>query len=60
MKNLSEQLSEGMREVYEHRAAMMEFEGGIPREKAEALAKAESETWLAKQANLSAMNGMIA
>ena len=39
---------------------MMEFEGGLPKEKAEALAKAESETWLAKQSNLSAMNGMIA
>lgn len=60
MKHISEYLAEGMREVFEHRAAMMEFEGGLPKEKAEALAKAESETWLAKHANLSAMNGMIA
>ena len=60
MKHISEYLSEGMREVFEERAAIMHFEGGLPEEKAEALAKAESETWLAKQANLSAMNGMIA
>ena len=59
MKHISEFLAEGMREVFEERAAIMHFEGGLPKEKAEALAKAESETWLAKQANLSAMNGMI-
>ena len=53
MKHISEYLSEGMREVFEERAAIMHFEGGLPKEKAEALAKAESETWLAKQANLS-------
>ena len=51
MKHISEYLSEGMREVFEHRAAMMEFEGGIPREKAEELAKAEAETWAAHQAS---------
>ncbi len=54
MKHISEYLAEGMREVFEERAAIMHFEGGLPEEKAEALAKAESETWLAKQANLSA------
>lgn len=60
MKHISEYLAEGMREVFEERAAIMEFEGGLPKEKAEALAKAESETWLAKQASLSELNGMIA
>ena len=54
MKHISEYLSEGMREVFEERAAIMHFEGGLPKEKADAPAKAESETWLAKQANLSA------
>ena len=49
MKHISEYLAEGMREVFEERAAIMEFEGGIPREKAEALAKAEAETWAAHQ-----------
>ena len=29
---------------YEERAAIMHYEGGIPKEKAEALAKAEIET----------------
>ena len=49
-----------MREVFERRAAIMEFEGGIPREKAEALANAEAKTWLAKQGNLFDTNGEIA
>ena len=49
MKHISEYLAEGMREVFEHRAAMMEFEGGLPKEKAEALAQAEAETWAAHQ-----------
>ena len=60
MKHISEFLAEGMREVFEHRAAIMEFEGGIPREKAEALANAEAETWLAKQNNLFDTNGELA
>ena len=60
MKHISEFLAEGMREVFEHRAAIMEFEGGIPREKAEALANAEAKTWLAKQGNLFDTNGGIA
>ena len=51
MKHISEYLAEGMREVFEHRAAMMEFEGGLPKEKAEALAQAEAETWAAHQAS---------
>jgi hypothetical protein len=45
MKHISEFLDEAMREVFEERAAILEFEGGIPREKAEALAMAEAQTW---------------
>lgn len=49
MKHISEYLAEGMREVFEERAAIMEFEGGIPREKAEELAKAEADTTPAQE-----------
>ena len=35
---------EDLEEIYEERAAIMHFEGGWPKEKAEALAKAEVET----------------
>ena len=45
MKHISEYLNEAMRERYEERAAIMHFEGGLPKEKAEALARAEAETW---------------
>ena len=51
MKHISHYLAEGMREVFEERAAIMEFEGGIPSEKAEELAKAEADTWAAHQAS---------
>ena len=34
-----------MKEFYDERAAILEFEAGLPREKAEALAKAEMETY---------------
>lgn len=33
-------------ELYEERAAIMHFCGGLPKEKAEALARAECETYL--------------
>lgn len=45
MKHIAEFLDEGMREVFEERAAILHFEGGLPKEKAEALARAEAETW---------------
>ena len=35
---------EDLEEFYEERAAIMHFEGGWPKEKAEALAKAEMES----------------
>ena len=34
-----------LKEFYDERAAILEFEAGQPREKAEALAKAEMETY---------------
>ena len=54
MKHISEYLSEGMREVFEERAAIMHFDGGIPKEKAEALARAECETYRAHRAKVDA------
>ena len=36
--------SEDLNEFYEERAAILHFEGGWPKEKAEALAKAEMES----------------
>lgn len=47
MKHISQYLDEAMRECFEERAAIMQFEGGLPKEKAEALAKAEAETYRA-------------
>ena len=44
MKHISEYLDEAMRERYEERAAIMHYEGGLPKEKAEALALAELGT----------------
>ena len=35
---------EDLEELYEERAAIMHFDGGLPKEKAEALAKAEMES----------------
>ena len=35
---------EDLKELYEERAAILHFEGGWPKEKAEALAKAEMES----------------
>ena len=36
--------SEDLEELYEERSAIMHFDGGLPKEKEEALAKAEVET----------------
>jgi hypothetical protein len=41
MKHISEYLAE----YFEERAAIMHFDGGLPKEKAEALARAEVETY---------------
>lgn len=38
-------LDADIREFYEERAAILEFDAGYPKEKAEALAMAEAETW---------------
>ncbi len=39
-------IREDLEEFYEERAAIMHFEGGWPKEKAEALARAEMESHL--------------
>ena len=38
--------SEDLEELYEERSAIMHFDGGLPKEKAEALAMAEMESHL--------------
>lgn len=38
-------ISEYLREYFEERSAILEYEAGYPREKAEALAKAEVESY---------------
>ena len=38
-------LDADIQEAYEERAAILEFDAGYPKEKAEALAMAEAETW---------------
>ena len=43
-------MNDDITERYEERAAIMEYEGGLPRVKAEALARAEAETYRASQA----------
>lgn len=45
MKHISECLEEGLREMFEERAAIMHFDGGLPKEKAEAMARAEVENY---------------
>ena len=37
---------EDLEELYEERSAIMHFDGGLPKEKAEALARAEMESHL--------------
>jgi len=42
-------MNDDITERYEERAAIMEYEGGLPRVKAEALARAEAETYRASR-----------
>ena len=41
---LDDVIDEMLREAFEERAGIREYDGGLPKEKAEALAKAEVET----------------
>ena len=45
-------LDEDAREFFEERAGILEFDGGLPRPKAERLAWAETEQYLVRRANL--------
>lgn len=45
MKAVGEYLDEALREIFNERAGIMEHMGGLPREKAEALARAEVATF---------------
>lgn len=38
-------LDADIQEAYEERAAILQYDAGYPKEKAEALAMAEAETW---------------
>lgn len=52
MKHVFEYLDEELKEFYEERAAIMHFCGGVPKEKAEALARAECESYRAMRSNV--------
>ena len=43
---LDDVIDEMLREAFEERAGIREYDGGLPKEKAEALAKAEMETYI--------------
>lgn len=45
MKRISECLEEGMREWFEERAGIMEYDGGLSRAEAERRARVETEEW---------------
>lgn len=45
MKHISEYLDEALREMFEVRAGIMHHCGGLPNEKAEAMARAECESY---------------
>lgn len=45
-------MTDDIKERYEERAAIMEYMAGIPREKAEALARAEVDTYRAHRAKV--------
>ena len=47
-------ISEYLKEYFEERSAIMHFDGGIPKEKAEALARAEVETYRQHRAKVDA------
>jgi hypothetical protein len=57
MKHVFQFLDEHMKEFFEERAAILEHDAGLPKEKAEALAKAEAETYLAKKKHAIDMTG---
>ena len=44
-KGSSMSLDTDIQEFYEERAAILQYDAGYPKEKAEALAMAEAETW---------------
>ena len=44
MKHIFEFLPDDLKEFYEERSAIMHFDGGLPKDKAEALAMAEAQT----------------
>lgn len=46
-----EMLDDDAREFFEERAAIMEFDGGLPRLEAEQAAKALTEAYLLRRAN---------
>lgn len=54
MKHISEYLDEAFREMFEERAGIMHHCGGIPKERAEALARAEVESYAARRAAVDA------
>lgn len=45
MKTLFDRLDDALDEAFNERAAIMHFDGGLPKEKTEALARAEVETY---------------
>lgn len=47
-------MTDEIKERYEDRAAIMHLCGGIPKEKADALARAECETYMAHRAKVDA------
>ena len=49
--------AEDLRYYYEERAAILHFEGGWPKEKAEALARAELETYRKHKEKVAAGRG---
>lgn len=52
MKHIFDYLDEELKEFYEERAAIMHFCGGVPKEKAEALARAECESYRVMRSNV--------
>ena len=45
LKHISTFVDEALREMFEERAAIMEYEGVLPKAKAEALARAEVDSY---------------
>lgn len=57
MKHISEFLDEALREMLEERAAIMHYDGGLPKEKADALAMAEVQNYRAHQERMRRIDG---